>query len=100
MGLRIAKLRKISAFSQEKLAEAIDISQRNLSNIETGVNFVKASTLEKIADVLGLSLGDLLNFNEDYTEKELLDAIIKKVKFMKNDIDKLRTVNEFLNKMF
>ena len=100
LGLRIAKLRKIHGFSQEKFAEAIDISQRNLSKIETGISFVKSSTIEKIAEVLEINPEDLFNFNEEYTEKELLDSIIKKVKFMKNDIDKLRTLNDFIDKMF
>ena len=100
LGLRIAKLRKIKGFSQEKFAEAINLAQRTLSGIETGANFTQADTLERIADVLELSLGDLLNFNDDYTKEELLDSIIKKVKFMKNDTDKLKTINDFLNKMF
>ena len=95
LGLRIAKLRKIHGFSQEKFAE-----QRNLSKIETGISFVKSSTIEKIAEVLGINPEDLFNFNEEYTEKELLDSIIKRVKFMKNDIDKLRTLNDFIDKMF
>lgn len=100
LGLRIAKLRKLHGFSQEKFAEAIDLAQRTLSGIETGRNFTQAETLEKIAEVLGLNPEDLFNFNEEYTEKELLDSIIKRVKFMKNDIDKLRTLNDFIDKMF
>lgn len=100
LGLRIAKLRKIKGLSQEKFAEAIDISQRGLSRIETGRNFTTADTVEKIAEVLEINPEDLFNFNEEYTEKELFDSIIKKVKFIKNDIDKLRTLNDFINKMF
>lgn len=100
LGSRIAKLRKYKGFTQEKFAEAINLAQRTLSGIETGANFTQADTIERIADILELPPEVLFNFNEDYTEEELIDTIIKKVKFMKNDIDKLRTVNEFLNKMF
>lgn len=39
LGLRIKELRKQNGFSQERLAEMIDISQNSLSKIEIGENF-------------------------------------------------------------
>lgn len=99
-GARIAKLRNIKNLSQEKFAEQINISQRSLSRIETGVGFAEFKTIEKIADVLGVDIEDLFNFNEEYTQKELIDSINKKIKFIKNDIDKLKTLNEILQRFF
>lgn len=45
---KIKRLRKQRGLMQEKLAEMIDISAKNLSNIELGVSFPKAETLERI----------------------------------------------------
>ncbi len=99
LGSRIAKLRKIKGFSQEKFAERIDISQRTLSRIETGAGFTEFKTIEKIAKELELGPAELFNFCEEYSEKELIKSINEKMKFIKNDIDKLRIVNDFLKKI-
>lgn len=99
-GTRIAKLRNIKNLSQEKFAEKVNISQRSLSRIETGVGFAEYKTIEKMAEVLEISTETLFNFNEEYTQKELLKSINSKISFIKNDEDKLRILNEFLNKMF
>jgi len=100
LGSRIAKLRKIKGFSQEKFAEKIGLSQRTLSGIETGANFTQSNTLDRIAEVLEISAEELFNFNTEYTEKELIKSINEKMKFIQNDIDKLRIVNDFLKKLF
>lgn len=47
LGEKIKRIRKNRGLTQEQLAELIDISSRNLSNIELGQNFPKAETLEK-----------------------------------------------------
>ena len=48
LGEKIKRLRKSRGLTQEQLAELVDISSRNLSNIEQGISFAKAETLEKI----------------------------------------------------
>lgn len=47
LGEKIKRERKKRGLTQEQLAEMVDISSRNLSNIEVGQNFPKAETLEK-----------------------------------------------------
>ena len=45
LGEKIKRLRKLRGYTQEELAEIIDIAPRNLSKIEVGANFVTAETL-------------------------------------------------------
>lgn len=98
-GLRLAKLRKIKRFSQEVFAEKIGIAQRTLSCIETGVNFTQSETIERILEVLGVSSKELFDFNDEYTSKEMLSSVISKIKLIRNDAEKLKLVDEFLEKI-
>ncbi len=52
MGLNISYYRKLRGFSQEKLAEKIDISRTHMSRIETADCAVSLDVLFKIASVL------------------------------------------------
>ncbi len=71
LGLRIKELRKQKGITQEKLAEMINIDQRNLSNIECGVTFPSKS-LGEITRALNISLRDLFDFDHvNLTSKEM-----------------------------
>lgn len=59
--------RKKAGFSQEKLSEALDISTKHLSDLETGKSFVSAELLESISQVLHISPSALF-----YTPEENL----------------------------
>ncbi len=48
LGKKIKKLRIERGYTQEILSEMVDISQRALSSIEVGENFVTAETLDKL----------------------------------------------------
>ena len=48
LGKKIKRMRINRGLTQEQLAEAVDVSQRTLSGIEIGENFVTAETLDKI----------------------------------------------------
>ena len=100
LGLRIAKLRKTKCFSQEKFAEKVGVSPRSISRIENGANYPLPDTLVKIADVLGLKPKNLYDFEYEYSNKELYSSIINKIKLIKDDIDKLKLVDEILGKIF
>ena len=100
LGLRIAKLRKTKGFSQEKFAEKVGVSPRSISRIENGANYPLPATLVKIADLLGLIPKNLYDFEYEYSNKELYSSIINKIKLIKDDIDKLKLVDEILGKIF
>jgi transcriptional regulator with XRE-family HTH domain len=61
VGRRVAQARKDRGFTQEALAEAVQIEPVTLSRLETGDRALSLSTLASIATVLGVGLGDLLD---------------------------------------
>ena len=65
IGENIRKVRDLKGFSQQALAESIGLSQKQLSRIETNQVSPTFDTLEKICDALGITLKNLLHFNED-----------------------------------
>ncbi len=82
LGLKIKELRKRKGFTQEQLAELINMEQNSISVIESGRNFPTLGTLEKIAQILEVNLSDF--FNYDYiddieTIKASTEDIIRKM---------------------
>ncbi len=71
LGGRIRELREKKKLTQEKLAEKINIGQRNLSKIECGNIFVSAKTLAKIIEALEVKPEELFTF-KDVQDKEVL----------------------------
>lgn len=60
VGRRVAQARQERGFTQEKLAEAINLEAVSLSRLETGHRAVSLTTLGLIADALDLGLGHLV----------------------------------------
>ena len=85
LGKRIYELRKQMNISQEELAEKLEISQRSLSKIETGQNFVKSNTLEKLLKAFVISCNDLFYFEHLNTPKNLIDEIYKNIETIRNN---------------
>ena len=75
LGLRIKELRKRLGYSQEKLAEIINMDIPNLSNIECGKRFMTAETLEKIAKALKCSETELFDFSSTEPQTYLREDI-------------------------
>ena len=61
LGQNIKKARNIKGYSQNVLAELLDISREHLAHLETAKRKISLGLLFKMADIL------------DTTEKELLD---------------------------
>ncbi len=51
--------RKLRGFSQEQLAEKLNISVKHLSTLETGKVFASAELIEKFSDILEVSVSSL-----------------------------------------
>lgn len=64
LGERIRWLRKVRGFTQEQLAEFLDIEQKQVSCIERGVNAPSMDRLQSVADALGVQVRDLFDFGE------------------------------------
>ena len=65
--------------TQEQLAEAVDVSQRTLSGIEIGENFVTAETLDKLISALNTTSEELFATNHLKNQEELVDEIIQNI---------------------
>ena len=85
IGEKIKRLRKRRGLTQESLAEMIDISSRNLSNIELGVSFPKPETLEKILISLNSTTQELFTNNHIKTNEDLINEIYSLIDLVKND---------------
>ena len=59
LGKKIKQLSTERGYTQEKLSEMADISQRALSSIEIGENFITAETLDKLLAALDITAEDL-----------------------------------------
>lgn len=80
IGRRIREFRHKARFSQEKLAEAIDMSFQQIQKYENGRSKLNTSTLQLIADALGITVYAFFDgyidapYNLSLEEKKLLEA--------------------------
>ena len=75
LGERIKSLRKMRGFTQERFAEMIDITPRNLSRIEQGTSFVSAETLDRILTALDVPADVLFSYEHLKDDREILADI-------------------------
>lgn len=64
LGENIRKLRELKGLSQQNLADEINLNQRTISRIENGNLSPKFDVIVQISKTLGVSLNQLLAFNE------------------------------------
>ncbi len=81
LGRKIKNLRIKNGLTQSQLSDMIGISQRSLSGIEIGKNFLTAETLEKILVSLNIEIDELFclkHLNDcSVLKKELIEKISK-----------------------
>ena len=65
IGNKIRTLRELKKLTQENIAYELDITQKTYSNIENGISDVSISILYKISIVLGFTIKDILDLDED-----------------------------------
>ncbi len=95
LGKKIKNLRIKNGLTQSELAKMIGISQRSLSGIETGENFLTAETLSKLLECLNISIDELFALEHLKSADELAKEIIKDIKSL-SDEDKIRTVYKLI----
>lgn len=96
LGEKIKRLRKEQGYTQKQFAEMIDISSRNVSNIEQGISFPKPETLEKIVKSFGITTDKLFAFDHIKTKKDLIKNIDQYVDKIKNNEKMLEIVYKIL----
>ena len=89
LGKKIKRMRINRGLTQEQLAEAVDVSQRTLSGIEIGENFVTAETLDKIIKALNTTSEELFATNHLKEEQELINEIENNIKTISKNPTKL-----------
>lgn len=89
LGKKIKRMRLNRGLTQEQLAEAVDVSQRTLSGIEIGENFVTAETLDKIIKALNTTSEELFSTNHLKEKDELVNEIMQNIKNLSNNPTKL-----------
>jgi hypothetical protein len=95
LGAKIKRVRQKHGYTQEQLAEKIDIATRTLCGIENGENFLTADTLEKIVEVLDVSCADLFAFDHIKPQEELVCEIISDIQNLK-DREKIETIYKLI----
>jgi transcriptional regulator with XRE-family HTH domain len=97
LALNIKILRKKLSISQEKLAEATNLSSQSISDIEGCRTWVSDKTLEKLAKVLNVDIFQLfmppVEDNGNESEAFLYNRLMKLRTEMKDDID--NRLNQF-----
>ena len=89
LGKKIKRMRINRGLTQEQLSEAVDISQRTLSGIEIGKNFVTAETLDKLVKALNTTTEELFATNHLRTKDELVEEIVSNIKVISENPEKL-----------
>ena len=92
LGKKIKQLRIERGYTQEKLSELADISQRALSSIEVGENFVTSETLDKLLAALDITAEDLFSTNDVKEPAELLKMINQNLASIGDDAQKLEII--------
>ena len=83
LGQKIAELRKAKNMTQLELANKLNITDKAVSKWERDISCPDVSTFPKLAEILGVSVDELLQANSSEakgTEKEdIVDLVLKAV---------------------
>lgn len=63
LGQNIKKYRKMKNLSQNEFAEMVNFSREHLACVETGKEFISLRKLFLVADILEVSLKQLIDFD-------------------------------------
>jgi len=90
LSANLKRYRNYRKFTQEEMAEKLEISIPFLSDVENGRKWVSPATLVKLADVLGIEPHELFKPEQDLSpamkltldkwSDEVIDAVTKTVK--------------------
>ena len=89
LGKKIKRMRLNRGLTQEQLAEAIDVSQRTLSGIEIGENFMTAETLDNIIKALNTTSDELFAINHLKDDDKKVEEILHDIEYISQNTEKL-----------
>ena len=97
IGTRLAELRKKYKYTQKQLAEALNLSQQVVSNIERNATAPDLEFLKGAADLYNISLDELIGRKYNLPKKNSYERKIVEVLEKMDEYEKelsLRLVNE------
>ena len=95
-GQRFARLRKNLGFKQDDIAEKVNISAQAVSKWENDLSAPDISTLPILADILNVSLDELLGREVEQTkvvpeeERKDINSMLLKINILSADGDKVK----------
>lgn len=66
IGSKIRKLRELKNYTQEYMADRIGVGQSSYARFEKDDSDITISKLQQIADILEISIHDILDFNKSF----------------------------------
>lgn len=95
LGDNVQRLRKKNNLTQTELAEKIGISQKHLSDIETGTKFPSAGIIEKLAHELNVQVSILFGGSDAYDISNKVTALVMnnlqpKLNLIFNDVEAIK----------
>lgn len=76
IGETIASLRKNKGMTQNELAEKMNVTDKAVSKWERNLSCPDVNTISKLADILGVSVEELLNSkNKEYFNSKIKDLV-------------------------
>ena len=93
LGSRLLELRKQKGFTQEQLAEKLNVTNQSVSKWEKDINAPDIMLLVKLADLLETSVDYLLGRGENKpvvtTTQKNIDQLVFKIRILSADKDKV-----------
>lgn len=83
VGGRIKQRRKELGISQEKLAEALDVSYQQIQRYEKGANLLNTDKLQQLSGILAVPVGYFFEEHDRAREGEVFYTSTKEVKLMR-----------------
>lgn len=71
LGARLKEIRKARGFTQEALAEKVDLTPQYLSRLEAGHQSPSVKTVAKLAEALNVELWELFDLGHQGSVKEV-----------------------------
>jgi transcriptional regulator with XRE-family HTH domain len=99
LGKKIKNFRISKGYTQEKLSEMINISQKALSSIEIGENFVSAETFDKLVKALDTTAEELFATNKFKDSEELIRHINENIAKISDNSEKLEIIYNLTNSL-
>jgi transcriptional regulator with XRE-family HTH domain len=102
---KIKHLRQLQGWSQEEIANKLNMSPNGYGNIERGDTDITLSKLERIAELFNIGLAELFDLNErnifnlitdtqNNSQHCSIDLSVSETSQLKNELEKQRAVNK------